>query len=80
MTSEEVDAYVDFLGARRSFARIPHRPRNRSARIRTTSTLIALARAAPVDALVSGDVHLLRLRRVIPVLTPREFLESLTEA
>jgi uncharacterized protein len=39
--------------------------------------LVMLARSARVDALVSGDPHLLRLRGRIPVLTPREFLDSL---
>ena len=41
--------------------------------------LIALSRAARVEALVSGDDHLLRLRDVIPVVTPREFLQSLPD-
>jgi putative PIN family toxin of toxin-antitoxin system len=40
--------------------------------------LVALARAARVDALVSGDPHLTRLRARIPVRTPREFLDSLS--
>jgi len=39
--------------------------------------LIALARAAPVDALVSGDRHLLDLRHVAPVMAPGQFLASL---
>jgi predicted nucleic acid-binding protein len=39
--------------------------------------LIALARAARVEALVSGDQHLLRLRGEIPVLTAREYVGSL---
>lgn len=39
--------------------------------------LISLARAARVDALVSGDPHLLKLRSRIPVRSPREFLDSL---
>jgi putative PIN family toxin of toxin-antitoxin system len=39
--------------------------------------LITLARTARVDALVSGDPHLIRLKGSIPVMTPREFLESL---
>ncbi len=39
--------------------------------------LIQLARAAPADALVSGDSHLTRLRSRIPVESPREFLDSL---
>lgn len=39
--------------------------------------LIDLARAARVDALVTGDAHLVGLREQLPVRTPREFLESL---
>ena len=39
--------------------------------------LVALARAARVEALVSGDQHLLRLRGALPVLSPREYLQSL---
>ncbi len=39
--------------------------------------LIDLARAARVDALVSGDTHLLALRGRVPVMNPREFLDSL---
>jgi len=41
--------------------------------------LIDLARAAPVDALVSGDRHLLDLRHAAPVMTPGEFLASLDD-
>lgn len=40
--------------------------------------LIALARAARADAIVSGDPHLIRLRGRIPVQTPREFVDSLS--
>ena len=40
--------------------------------------LIALARAAQADYLVSGDRHLLDLDDLVPpVLTPREFLDLL---
>ena len=39
--------------------------------------LVTLARAARVDALVSGDPHLLALRGRIPVQAPRELLDSL---
>ena len=39
--------------------------------------LIDLARAVRVDTLVTGDRHLLDLADVLPVRTPREFLESL---
>jgi predicted nucleic acid-binding protein len=40
--------------------------------------LIALARTLRVDALVSGDPHLTRLHSAMPVLTPRQFLDSLS--
>ncbi len=39
--------------------------------------LVALARAARADVLVSGDPDLLKLRARIPVRSPREFLDSL---
>jgi putative PIN family toxin of toxin-antitoxin system len=39
--------------------------------------LLELASAAAVDALVSGDSHLLDLRGVVPVMTPAEFLSML---
>lgn len=39
--------------------------------------LIDLARAEQVDALVTGDARLLDLRDVLPVCTPREFIDSL---
>jgi len=39
--------------------------------------LVALARAARADVLVSGDPDLLKLRSRIPVRSPREFLDSL---
>ena len=39
--------------------------------------LIDLARAAWVDALVTGDAHLVALREQLAVRTPREFLQSL---
>jgi len=39
--------------------------------------LIRLARSAKVDALVSGDPHLLTLRGKIPVESPRELVASL---
>ena len=39
--------------------------------------LVILMRAAKVDVLVSGDPHLTRVRGLIPVKTPREFLDDL---
>ena len=42
--------------------------------------LVALARSAGADLLVSGDPHLTRLENPQPpVLTPREFLDTLGE-
>ena len=41
--------------------------------------LIALARAARADVIVSGDSHLTQLvDPTPPVLTPRQFIEQLT--
>jgi putative PIN family toxin of toxin-antitoxin system len=41
--------------------------------------LIALARAASADAIVSGDSHLTQLvDPAPPILTPRQFIEQLT--
>jgi len=40
--------------------------------------LIALARAAHADVIVSGDSHLTQLAdRTPPVVTPRQFIEQL---
>lgn len=39
--------------------------------------LIDLARAEQVDAFVTGDARLLVLRDLLPVRTPREFIDSL---
>ena len=41
--------------------------------------LIELARVAQVDALVTGDAHLLDLQGIIPAMTPAEFLETLPD-
>jgi len=41
--------------------------------------LITLARSARVEALVSGDDHLLRLGGVIPAVSPHAFLKSLDD-
>jgi putative PIN family toxin of toxin-antitoxin system len=45
----------------------------------TDDYLIALARAARADVIVSGDSHLTQLVDPVPmVLTPRQFIEQLT--
>jgi uncharacterized protein len=42
--------------------------------------LIDLARDVAADLLVSGDAHLLDLRELVPVMTPAQFLVTLTMA
>jgi putative PIN family toxin of toxin-antitoxin system len=40
--------------------------------------LVALARAAEADVIVSGDTHLTELSELVPpVLTPREFIDTI---
>jgi predicted nucleic acid-binding protein len=38
-----------------------------------------LARAARANALVTGDAHLLEIGSALPVMTPRQFLDSLAQ-
>jgi len=73
----EVDAYVVLLRAESVVVDDPEPAAEPLCRDPGDEYLIALARAAHVEALVSGDSHLLELRDKIPVLTPREFLELL---
>ena len=41
--------------------------------------LVDLARAARVQAIASGDAHLLELRPRLPVMTPSDFLATLRD-
>ena len=78
VTPEDLDAYVGLL---RGLAISLDDPTPAEAHLSEDPSdeyLVALARTARVDALVSGDPHLLKLRAVIPVRTPREFLDSIT--
>jgi len=77
-TEAEVEAYVDLLRRESIVVDDPDPTPARLGEDPDDDYLIALARAARV-ALVSGDPHLIRLRRQIPALTPREFLESLQQ-
>lgn len=76
-TEEEVNAYVDVLRDESIVVDDPDPASEPIGEDPDDEYLIALARAARVDALVSGDPHLTRLRERIPVLTPREFLNTL---
>jgi uncharacterized protein len=73
----EVDAYVGLLRSESILVEDPHPLPGPLGDDPRDEYLIALARAARVDALVSGDPHLIGLRDLIPVRTPREFLDSL---
>jgi len=76
-TEAEVEVYVDLLRRESIVVDDPDPTPERLGEDPDDEYLITLARAARVEALVSGDPHLIRLRRQIPALTPREFLESL---
>jgi putative PIN family toxin of toxin-antitoxin system len=76
-TEAEVETYVDLLRRESILFDDPEPPAEPLGPDPDDEYLISLARVARVEALVSGDPHLLGLRGRIPVLTPREFLESL---
>jgi putative PIN family toxin of toxin-antitoxin system len=73
----EVDAYVRLLRRHSTLVDDPEPPKASLSADPDDEYLIALARAARADALVTGDPHLTRLRGLIPVFTPRDFLETL---
>jgi uncharacterized protein len=78
VSAPEVDAYVELIGRESILVEDPAPSPAPLSVDPDDEYLIDLARAARVDALVTGDVHLLDLRETVPVVTPREFLESLT--
>lgn len=75
---EEVDGFVEQVRRTGILADDPEPSADALSDDPGDEYLIALARATRVDALVSGDPHLTRLRERIPVRTPREFLDSIT--
>lgn len=76
-TEAEADAYVDVLRSESIVVEDPDPTPEQLCEDPDDEYLIALARAARVEALVSGDPHLLRLRGEIPALTSREYSDSL---
>lgn len=78
-TEEEVEAFVELIRRESVVLDDPEPAAVPLSEDPSDEYLVALARAASVDALVSGDPHLLRLRSKIPVRTPREFLASLRQ-
>src|SRR5262249_37509681 len=77
VTEAEVHAFADLVRQEGTLVDDPEPPRATLSEDPDDEYLVALARAARVEALVSGDAHLLRLQGQIPVLGPREFLEIL---
>lgn len=78
VTAPELDAYLELI-SRESILTADPAPSPEPLSVDPDDEyLIDLARAARVDALVTGDRHLLDLRETLPVVTPRVFLESLT--
>jgi putative PIN family toxin of toxin-antitoxin system len=75
----EVGVYIDLLRRESVVLEDPDPPSQPVGVDPDEEHLISLARVARVDALVSGDPHLVSLRRALPVMTPREFLDSLRE-
>jgi putative PIN family toxin of toxin-antitoxin system len=74
----DVDAYLELLRHEGIVVEDPEQPPQPICQDPDDEYLVTLARAARVEALVSGDPHLLRLRGRIPVLSPREFAELLS--
>jgi putative PIN family toxin of toxin-antitoxin system len=73
----EIDAYVELIRRECIFMEDPAPSPEPLGVDPYDEFLIDLARSARVDALVSGDKHLLDLRGKLPAMTPRQFLESL---
>lgn len=77
VTTDEAEAFVEMVRGQSEVLDDPPLTEPRLSDDPQDEYLIALARSARVDALVSGDPHLTRLRRSIPVRTPREFADQL---
>lgn len=79
VTEPEIVVYVEMI-RRESIVHTDPEPSSESLSVDPDDEyLIDLARDARVDALVSGDDHLLTLRHELPGMSPREFLEFLAD-
>lgn len=76
-SQDEVAAYVQAIERDAIVMEDPVPSAERTAPDPDDEYLVSLARAARVDALVSGDGRLLELRVRLPVKSPAEFLASL---
>ena len=77
VSDAEADAYVEFIRSGGVVRADPAPSPEPLSADPDDEYLIELARVAQVDALVTGDAHLLELRAIIPAMTPAEFLELL---
>ena len=77
VSEAEADAYVDLIRTEGVLRADPSPSPEPLGADPGDEYLIDLARDAQVDALVTGDAHLLELRPTIPVMTPAEFLVRL---
>jgi uncharacterized protein len=77
VSQPEIDAYVELIRRESIVVDDPSTSAEPLGADPDDEYLIDLARAGLVDSLVSGDSHLLALRGRVPVMSPREFLDSL---
>jgi putative PIN family toxin of toxin-antitoxin system len=77
VSQPEIDAYVELIRRESIVVDDPSTLAEPLGADPDDEYLIDLARAGLVDALVSCDTHLLALRGRVPVMSPREFLDSL---
>jgi uncharacterized protein len=81
LSMEEARRFVADLAGVLTLAADPSRPYPAVCRDPGDDYLVALARAALVDALVTGDRDLLELEDIgVAVITPRELVERLADA
>lgn len=69
MTADEVEAYAELIEREAAIHQDPPPSGEALSADPDDEYLIDLARAVGVDALVSGDAHLLDLRGVVPAMT-----------
>ena len=75
----EADAYVELIRSEAVLRADPAPSPEALSADPDDEYLVDLARDAGVDALVTGDAHLLDLRAIIAAMTPAEFLETLAD-
>jgi hypothetical protein len=78
VSAVEVDAYLEFMRSESIVFDDPEPSPSPVGSDPDDEFLFVLARSARVDVLVSGNARVLDLRDRLPVLSPAEFLASLT--